>query len=133
MFYIDIIKDGDVTKVVKEVLVDGQMYVDSEAREGSHNIVTSDGVKKAMGDAVSYTFDDGTPDSQHTEIESHTAADYNKYELNKFYVIGGELYVCNVREKIGDEAPYTYNVTLTKLNGVADGLNYIVDLINSEE
>lgn len=133
MFHIDIIKDGDVTKVVKEVLVDGQMYVDSEAREGSPNLVTSDGVKKAMDDTVSYAFDNGTPAGQGDEIEFHDSTAYNKYELNKFYSANGKLYVCTQREKIGDEAPYTYNITLSSLNGVADGLNYIVDLINSQE
>ena len=51
MFHIDIIKDGDVTKVVKEVLVDGQMYVDDKAREGSTNLVTSDAVAKVAKDA----------------------------------------------------------------------------------
>ena len=51
MFHIDIIKDGDVTKVVKETLVDGQMYVDDKAREGSTNLVTSDAVAKVAKDA----------------------------------------------------------------------------------
>lgn len=129
MFHIDIIKDGDVTKVVKEVLVDGQMYVDSEAREGSTNLVTSDGVAKAASDI----FDNGTPAGQGDEIEFHDATAYNKYELNKFYSGNRALYVCTQREKIGEEPPYTYNVTLLKLNGVTEALNRIVDLINEQE
>jgi len=45
-----IIKDGNTTKVVKEVLVDGIQFVDEAPREGSTNFVTSDGVNKAIGD-----------------------------------------------------------------------------------
>lgn len=116
-----------------ETTLESDLVFDKEPKDGSFNPVTSDGVKKAMDDAVSYIFDDGTPAGQGDEIEFHDSTAYNKYELNKFYSANGKLYVCTQREKIGDEAPYTYNITLSSLNGVADGLNYIVDLINSQE
>ena len=46
-----IIKDGDTTKVVKEVLVDGVQFVDEKPIEGSVNSVTSGGVAAALKDA----------------------------------------------------------------------------------
>lgn len=129
MFHINIIKDGDVTKVVKETLVDGQMYVDNEPTKGSTNPVTSDGVAKANEDI----FDDG--DNTGAEEEIHTAAAYNAYELNKYYVssMDGKLYVCTKRERTGEAPNYTYNITLTKVNGVAAALNRIIDIINEQE
>lgn len=47
-----IIKDGDTTKVAKEVLVDGIQFVDEKPRAGSTNPVTSSGVATAITEAV---------------------------------------------------------------------------------
>lgn len=47
-----IIKDGDVTKVEKQILVDGIQFVDKEPIEGSDNPVTSGGVAKAVGNVA---------------------------------------------------------------------------------
>lgn len=45
-----IIKDGDTTKVVKEVLVDGIQFFDEKPRAGSTNPVTSDGVFSGLAE-----------------------------------------------------------------------------------
>ena len=124
MFHIDIIKDGDVTKVVKETLVDGQMYVDDVPREGSPNLVTSGGVSKANADII----DDG--DETGLEIVFDTEAAYNTYELGKYYVLDGKIYLCTTRSKTGNSAPYTYEVVLTKMNGVVESLNSIVEVVD---
>lgn len=47
-----IIKDGDTTKVAKEVLVDGIQFVDEKPRAGSTNPVTSGGVANAVGNTA---------------------------------------------------------------------------------
>ena len=49
MFHIFIIKDGDVNKVAKRILVDGQMYVDEKPVKGSANLVTSNSVAELVG------------------------------------------------------------------------------------
>ena len=106
--------------------LESALLFDTKPTRGSTNPVTSEGVAKAAADI----FDDG--DETGHEIEFHISAAYNKYELNKYYVMPdeGKLYVCTRREKIGEEPPYTYNITLAKLNGVAAALNQIIDLIN---
>lgn len=52
MFHKLIIKDGNVTKVVDEVLVDGQEYVDEKPLAGSVNEVTSGGVAEAIEESA---------------------------------------------------------------------------------
>ena len=52
MHHIKVIKDGNVNNVVKEQLVDGVQYVDNEPHEGSLNVITSDGVAKAVAESV---------------------------------------------------------------------------------
>lgn len=49
MFHIFIIKDGDVNKVAKRILVDGQMYVDEKPVKGSANLITSNSVAELVG------------------------------------------------------------------------------------
>ena len=112
-----------------EKTLESALKFDTEPKAGSTNPVTSDGVAKANEDI----FDDG--DNTGTEEEIHTAAAYNAYELNKYYVssMDGKLYVCTKRERTGEAPNYTYNITLTKVNGVAAALNRIIDIINEQE
>ena len=112
-----------------EKTLESTLKFDTEPKAGSTNPVTSDGVAKANEDI----FDDG--DNTGTEEEIHTAAAYNAYELNKYYVssMDGKLYVCTKRERTGEAPNYTYNITLTKVNGVAAALNRIIDIINEQE
>ena len=109
--------------------LESALLFDTKPTKGSTNPVTSDGVAKANADI----FDDG--DNTGAEEELHTAAAYNAYELNKYYVLplDGKLYVCTQRERTGEAPNYTYNITLTKVNGVAAALNRIIDLINEQE
>lgn len=113
----------------RQTTLESTLKFDTEPKAGSTNPVTSDGVAKSNADI----FDDG--DNTGSEEEIHTAAAYNAYELNKYYMspVDGKLYVCTKREKIGEEPPYTYNITLAKVNGVAAALNRIIDLINEQE
>ena len=53
MHHVHVIKDGNVNKVVDEILVDGVQYVDAEPRKGSTNLVTSGGVAEAVGESSS--------------------------------------------------------------------------------
>ena len=112
-----------------EKTLESTLKFDTEPKAGSTNPVTSDGVAKANEDI----FDDG--DNTGKEEEIHTAAAYNAYELNKYYVssMDGKLYVCTKRERTGEAPNYTYNITLTKVNGVAAALNRIIDIINEQE
>lgn len=112
-----------------EKTLESTLKFDTEPKAGSTNPVTSDGVAKANEDI----FDDG--DNTGAEEEIHTAAAYNAYELNKYYVssMDGKLYVCTKRERTGEAPNYTYNITLTKVNGVAAALNRIIDIINEQE
>ena len=113
----------------RQTTLESTLKFDTEPKAGSTNPVTSDGVAKANADI----FDD--KDESYTDVEIHTAAAYSAYQLNKYYVLplDGKLYVCSQREKIGEEPPYTYNITLSKVNGVAAALNRIIDLINEQE
>lgn len=113
----------------RKTTLESALKFDTEPKAGSTNPVTSDGVAKANEDI----FDDG--DNTGREEEIHTAAAYNAYELNKYYVssMDGKLYVCTKRERTGEAPNYTYNITLTKVNGVAAALNRIIDIINEQE
>lgn len=82
MFHKQIIKDGDVTKVVKEILVDGQEYVDEKPREGSVNSVTSGGVAEALGEVVG-----GSETAPTTGTRASVAGDF----INKLIVVDGKV------------------------------------------
>ena len=58
-----IIKDGDTTKYVKKVLVDGVQFVDDAPIKGSSNLVSSNGVAKAIADTKE-AVDEETADLQ---------------------------------------------------------------------
>ena len=49
MHHIHVIEDGNVNKVVDEILVDGVQYADAKPMEGSNNMITSDAVAKSVG------------------------------------------------------------------------------------
>ena len=116
-----IIKDGDTTKVVKEVLVDGIQFVDDRPRAGSTNPVTSDGVAKANADI----FDDGDRSGEEEEVDG--SAYYNSHEVGKFYFERGMLWKCTDKTRDGELGSYTYTTTIVKMNGVVDIVNDIVD------
>lgn len=82
MFHKQIIKDGDVTKVVKEILVDGQEYVDEKPREGSVNSVTSGGVADAIGEVVG-----GSKTASTTGTRPSVEGDF----VNKLIVVDGKV------------------------------------------
>ena len=82
MFHKQIIKDGDVTNVVKEILVDGQEYVDEKPREGSVNSVTSGGVAKALGEVVG-----GSETAPTTGTRPSVEDDF----VNKLIVVDGKV------------------------------------------
>lgn len=118
-----IIKDGDTTKVVKEVLVDGIQFVDEKPRAGSTNPVTSDGVLKS-NEAI---FDDGDPAMEDEEVTG--SAYYNSHEVGKFYFEQGTLWKCFNKTRDGD----TYITENSKMNGVVAIANDIVDRIKALE
>lgn len=82
MFHKQIIKDGDVTKVVKEILVDGQEYVDEKPREGSVNSVTSGGVAAALDEVVG---------GSETAPTTGTRASVEGDSVNKLIVVDGKI------------------------------------------
>ena len=127
MHHILIIKNGNTNNIVKEILVDGQMYVDETPRKNSDNLITSGAVKKGMDNIL----DDNDPESVSDLLI--TKEDYDTYELGKFYVRHGSISVCTERSRTGEEGDYRYSVILTKLNGVVLALNNLVDRINSLE
>ena len=116
-----IIKDGDTTKVVKEVLVDGIQFVDEKPRSGSMNPVTSDGVAKSNADIL----DDGDTVAEDEEIGG--SAYYNSHEVGKFYFEQGKLWKCTNKTREGEPGSYTYTTKIVKMNGVVDIANDIVD------
>ena len=116
-----IIKDGDTTKVVKEVLVDGIQFVDEKPRTGSMNPVTSDGVAKSNADIL----DDG--DTVAKDAESVGRAYYDSHEVGKFYFEQGKLWKCTNKTREGEPGSYTYTTKIVKMNGVVDIANDIVD------
>lgn len=111
-----IIKDGDTTKVVKEVLVDGIQFVDEKPRAGSTNPVTSNGVANATKNIL----DDGETTSQSWDIESATTSGY---EVGKFFEEDGEVWQCTSIVNDGSN----YVISAKKLNGVIPALNEFVD------
>lgn len=121
-----IIKDGDTTKVVKEVLVDGIQFVDEVPRAGSTNPVTSDGVKGAIGKSTNDVLDDN--DDVGTEMTNDSRAFYDGHELGYYYAIGDKVWLCTEHTRSGS-GPYTYSTTLTKINGIVPVLNQLVDRI----
>lgn len=131
MFHIEIIKDGNVAKVQKEILVDGQMYVDETPRKGSTNPVTSDGVAKSLSEsetnAVQFVFDDGDPLSQ--SIDDLTEEYYNSHVLGNFYIEDGKVYVCTKHEHSGDD----YETKLEKVNGMVEALNKLAERVTALE
>lgn len=114
-----IIKDGDTTKVVKEVLVDGIQFVDEKPRAGSTNPVTSDGVLKS-NEAI---FDDG--DEGMTDETVYGSEYYTSHKVGKFYFEQGTLWKCFNKTHDGD----TYTTEMAKMNGVVAIANDIVDRI----
>lgn len=72
-----IIKDGDATKVEKQILVDGIQFVDETPTPGSLNHVTSGGVAESVA-----------------QQSSNIAPEYAKktYEANSYVIYGGVLY-----------------------------------------
>lgn len=117
-----IIKDGDVTKVVKDIhLVDGVQFIDEKPHAGSMNPVTSDGVAKSNTDIL----DDGDEIGIDTEI---TGRDYyESHVVGKFYFEQGKLWKCTDKTRDGEPGSYTYTTKMTKQNGVVAIANDIVD------
>jgi len=99
-----IIKDGDTTKVVKEVLVDGVQFVDEKPRAGSTNPVTSDGVKGAIGD---------TKESLQEQIDEIAE------KAGSGYIPKGEADVSTLNALTGQENGWLY--TLTDDGTLTDG------------
>ena len=127
MFHIKEIENGNVTKVVRETLVDRQMYVDKTPRKNSTNLVTSGAVNKVRDDLI----DDN--DSMEVGEILITKDAYDTHELGKFYVNRDYIAVCTEHTKSGDSEPYTYTTILTKVNGIVPALNELVDRINELE
>lgn len=118
MFHIQVIKDGNVSKVQKEILVDGQMYVDESPREGSVNAVTSDGVAKCIGKASEGLANSDNADKT-LQIENPT----KEYEVGKFYFFGGTFNLCTAYSASeADFTPYSVCESLNYLNGKIDAI-----------
>lgn len=118
MFHINIIKDSDVAKVQKEILVDGQMYVDEAPTAGSTNLVTSGGVAKGIGGAVN-----SLSGSEHDDIEINIPNPTEEYEVGKFYYFGTTFNLCTAYS--ASEAtftPYSICEALNYLKGLVDAL-----------
>lgn len=122
-----IIKDGDTTKVIKEVLVDGIQFVDEKPREGSTNPVTSEGVKDAIGKSTNDVLDDH--DSDELIIFDVSKAFYDEHKLGYYYAIGDKVWLCTEHTRSGEPDSYTYRTELTKQNGIVPVLNSLVDRI----
>ncbi len=122
-----IIKDGDTTQVVKEVLVDGIQFVDEKPRAGSTNPVTSDGVNGAINKSAENSLDDHDPDD--LEISDTSKDFYDEHELGYYYQVGNKIFQCTDKTNDGDN----YSTTLTKQNGIVPVLNALVDRIAALE
>lgn len=120
-----IIKDGDTTKVVKEVLVDGIQFVDEKPRAGSTNPVTSEGVNGAIGKSAENSLDDH--DTDELVIFDVSKEFYDEHELGYYYAMGDKIYLCTKHTREGEEGAYTYRTELTKQNGVVPVLNQLVN------
>jgi len=106
-----IIKDGNTTKVVKEVLVDGIQFVDEAPREGSTNFVTSDGVNKAIGD---------TKESVDKEVQDlQNQIDEIAEKAGSGYIPKGEATVATLNALSGQENGELY--TMTDAGTLTDG------------
>ena len=75
MFHIFIIKYGDVNKVAKRILVDGQMYVDEKPVKGSANLITSNSVAELVGLLPVGTDEDNPLVNQEDLYDAIAAAD----------------------------------------------------------
>lgn len=116
-----IIKDGNTTKVVKEVLVDGIQFVDEAPREGSTNPVTSDGVVRNINSSTKSTLDDKDPAD--TTIEFKTDAEGAAvYDEGYYFLLGDKIYLT---DSITNEGA-VYTITATKKNGVIPVINSLV-------
>ena len=111
MFHIDVIKDGDVSKVKSQTLVDGQMYVDETPREGSANLVTSGGVNKAIGD----TKESVDEDVQDLQEQIDDIAE----KAGSGYIPKGEADVATLNALSGQENGWLY--TMTDAGTLTDG------------
>ena len=107
MFHKQIIKDGDVTKVVKEILVDGQEYVDEKPRKGSVNSVTSGGVAEALGDVVG-----GSETAPTTGTRASVEGDF----VNKLIVVDGK--VAKITDVQGGTTTYVTTDIVDELNAM---------------
>lgn len=113
-----IIKDGDTTKVAKEVLVDGIQFVDEKPRAGSTNPVTSGGV----ANAVTNVLDDHAAVAQDEEL-TIPAAEAANYTVGNYFEQDGEIWKCTDKTDNGDG---TWTVEAEKVNGVVPVLNELV-------
>lgn len=121
MFHIDVIQDGDVSKVKSQILVDGQMYVDEKPRAGSTNPVTSDGVVRNINSSTKNTLDDKDPAD--TTIEFKTDAEgAAAYDEGYYFLLGDKIYLT---DSITNEGA-VYTITATKKNGVIPVINSLV-------
>lgn len=113
-----IIKDGDTTKVVKEVLVDGIQFVDEKPRAGSTNPVTSGGVLDAQNGAVNAL---SSTDHEGSTLEIPDPD--NKYTVGKFTFGNGTFYYCSAKSD-GVATLYEYSIceALNFLKGLIDDL-----------
>lgn len=128
MFHIDVIKDGDVSKVKSQTLVDGQMYVDEKPRAGSTNPVTSDGVVRNINSSTKNTLDDKDPAD--TTIEFKTDAEgAAAYDEGYYFLLGDKIYLT---DSITNEGA-VYTITATKKNGVIPVINSLVARIAALE
>lgn len=115
MFHIDVIKDGDVSKVKSQTLVDGQMYVDENPVSGSDNPVTSGG---AFGNTKNAVDNLATFDNEGEVVT--ISVDIDRFTVGRFYYIKGHFCYCYAKSS-GSAKFYEY--------GICEALNFLKSLI----
>lgn len=103
--------------------LESELLFDKEPTKGSTNPVTSDGVSKANA-AI---FDDG--DETGEELDVNGKSYYDSHEVGKFYFEQGMLWKCYNKTRDGEPGSYTYTTQMSKMNGVVEVVNDIVDRI----
>lgn len=107
----------------RQTTLESTLKFDTTPTAGSTNPVTSDGVAKSNADIL----DDGDVRGEEEEVIEITY--YNAHEVGKFYFEHGKLWKCTNKTRDGEPGSYTYTTEMTKLNGVVDIANDIVDRI----
>jgi hypothetical protein len=107
----------------RQTTLESTLKFDTEPKAGSTNPVTSDGVVKSNADIL----DDGDESGEDVEVSGSTY--YNSHEVGKFYFEHGKLWKCTDKTRDGEPGSYTYTTQMSKMNGVVEVVNDIVDRI----